>query len=193
MLIFLSDTNYEPNPITSLVLLNRWVPLPIRYVQSYEHTAYVPEVCWNQADITGSNVMILSQFWCYAGSVSQIPAQFWHICPLWLRQPQHIFRPTNHKKVLSANWSPSLIPYWHSYWHQSDYVAVYGQGVSSPVWRLNVDSALIHWDRTRVCFIQRRWLQRNASALPGQKLAGHALWSTWYGVMKWVLNYWCIL
>ena len=35
-------------------------------MQLYEHTVYVPEVCWNQADITGSNILILSQFWCYA-------------------------------------------------------------------------------------------------------------------------------
>ena len=34
------------------------------------------------------------------------------------RQSQSIFRPTNHKRVMLANWRPCRIPLWQSYYHQ---------------------------------------------------------------------------
>ena len=35
------------------------------------------------------------------------------------RQSQPIFRPTNHKRVMPANWRPCLIPHWQSYCYQT--------------------------------------------------------------------------
>ena len=38
--------------------------------------------------------------------------------PLWLRQSQPIFRPTNHKGAMPANWRSCLIPHLYSFCHQ---------------------------------------------------------------------------
>ena len=35
------------------------------------------------------------------------------------RQSQSIYRPTNHKRMMAANWRPCLIPRWQSYCHQA--------------------------------------------------------------------------
>ena len=35
------------------------------------------------------------------------------------RQFQSIFRPTNHKSTMPANWRPCLIPHWQSYCYQA--------------------------------------------------------------------------
>ena len=35
------------------------------------------------------------------------------------RQSLFIFRPTNHKSMMPANWRPVLIPHWQSYCHQA--------------------------------------------------------------------------
>ena len=34
------------------------------------------------------------------------------------RQSQSIFGPTNHKRVMPANWRPCFLPHWQSYCHQ---------------------------------------------------------------------------
>ena len=41
------------------------------------------------------------------------------IMQLGTRQSQSIFRPTNHKSLMPANWRPYLIPHWQSYRHQA--------------------------------------------------------------------------
>ena len=43
----------------------------------------------------------------------------WVHNPLWLRQSQPIYRPANHKRVMSANWRPCLTPHWQSLCHQA--------------------------------------------------------------------------
>ena len=34
-------------------------------------------------------------------------------------QSQSIFRPTNHRSAMPANWRPCFIPHWQSYYHQA--------------------------------------------------------------------------
>ena len=79
----------------------------------------------------------------------------WAHNPLQLRQSQSIFRQTNHKTVMPANWSPCLIPHWH--------VTTTGLGLCSSLAQLQSGSPSVGWMNTvgLLCNIDTRGLLGN--------------------------------
>ena len=73
-----------------------------------------------------------------------LPAITWPIINWSTRQSQFIFKPTNHKIVLPANWRSCLIPHGQSYCHQARTEL---WNAATTTWCVMSEQNAFYWDR----------------------------------------------